>query len=918
MTTTTSALPAAVETTAASQADPEETREWIDAIEGVIHHEGPGRAQELITAVVEAAQRGGAHVSLGLSTPYINTIPASEQPPMPGNDELETRLRHYVRWNAMAMVARANKESSELGGHVASFASSATLYDVGFNHFFRAQSENFGGDLVFLQGHSAPGFYARAFLEGRITEEQLENFRREVDGNGLSSYPHPWLMPDFWQFPTVSMGLGPIMSIYQARFMRYMHDRGIIDAGDRKVWAFLGDGEMDEPESLGAISLAGREKLDNLIWVINCNLQRLDGPVRGNGKIIQELETVFRGAGWNVIKVIWGSSWDALLERDHTGKLVQLMNECVDGDYQTFKSRDGKFVRDQFFGRYPETAELVAHMSDDDIWALARGGHDPRKVYAAYNAAFNHKGQPTVILAKTIKGYGMGESGEAQNIAHQAKKMKIESMKHFRDRFHLPIPDSEVEKLPFIRPAENSPEMQYLRERVEKRGNLPSRRAKSVSLPVPELSAFEAQLKGTGDREISTTMAFVRIFTALVKDKTIGPKTVPIVADESRTFGMEGLFRQLGIYSSVGQLYQPQDAEQLMWYREDKQGQILQEGINEAGAISSWIAAGTAYSSHNVPMIPFYIFYSMFGFQRVGDLAWAAADQRTRGFLLGGTSGRTTLNGEGLQHEDGHSQVFASFIPNCVSYDPTYQYEVAVIVQDGLRRMLTEQEDIYYYITLLNENYKHPDMPHSRGSGQAHSVEQGILKGMYLLREGASTGLASSKKSPRVQLLGSGAILREVEAAADLLQNDFGVTADVWSATSFNELRRDGIDAERWNLLHPDEKPRKSYVEQCLGDRKGPVVASTDYIRTFADQIRPYIPSTSSGQGRRYVTLGTDGFGRSDFRRKLREFFEVNRYYVALAGLKALADDGDIDRKVVSEAIKKYGIDVSKPNPVTV
>jgi pyruvate dehydrogenase E1 component len=695
MTTTTSALPAAVETTAASQADPEETREWIDAIEGVIHHEGPGRAQELITAVVEAAQRGGAHVSLGLSTPYINTIPASEQPPMPGNDELETRLRHYVRWNAMAMVARANKESSELGGHVASFASSATLYDVGFNHFFRAQSENFGGDLVFLQGHSAPGFYARAFLEGRITEEQLENFRREVDGNGLSSYPHPWLMPDFWQFPTVSMGLGPIMSIYQARFMRYMHDRGIIDAGDRKVWAFLGDGEMDEPESLGAISLAGREKLDNLIWVINCNLQRLDGPVRGNGKIIQELETVFRGAGWNVIKVIWGSSWDALLERDHTGKLVQLMNECVDGDYQTFKSRDGKFVRDQFFGRYPETAELVAHMSDDDIWALARGGHDPRKVYAAYNAAFNHKGQPTVILAKTIKGYGMGESGEAQNIAHQAKKMKIESMKHFRDRFHLPIPDSEVEKLPFIRPAENSPEMQYLRERVEKRGNLPSRRAKSVSLPVPELSAFEAQLKGTGDREISTTMAFVRIFTALVKDKTIGPKTVPIVADESRTFGMEGLFRQLGIYSSVGQLYQPQDAEQLMWYREDKQGQILQEGINEAGAISSWIAAGTAYSSHNVPMIPFYIFYSMFGFQRVGDLAWAAADQRTRGFLLGGTSGRTTLNGEGLQHEDGHSQVFASFIPNCVSYDPTYQYEVAVIVQDGLRRMLTEQEDIY-------------------------------------------------------------------------------------------------------------------------------------------------------------------------------------------------------------------------------
>jgi pyruvate dehydrogenase E1 component len=903
MTTTTSALPAAGQTASAPEPDPQETREWVDAIEGVVQHEGPARAQELITAIVEAAQRGGAHVSLGLSTPYINTIPASEQPPMPGNDELETRLRHYVRWNALAMVARANKDSSELGGHVASFASSATLYDVGFNHFFRAQTENFGGDLVYLQGHSSPGFYARAFLEGRITEEQLENFRREVDGKGLSSYPHPWLMPDFWQFPTVSMGLGPIMSIYQARFMRYMHDRGIIDAGDRKVWAFLGDGETDEPESLGAISLAGREKLDNLIWVINANLQRLDGPVRGNGKIIQELETVFKGAGWNVIKVIWGSGWDALLERDRSGKLVQVMNECVDGEYQTFKSRDGKYVRENFFGRYPETAELVAHMSDDDIWALARGGHDPRKVYAAYKAAFEHKGQPTVILAKTIKGYGMGESGEAQNIAHQAKKMKAESMRHFRDRFHLPIPDAEIEKLPFIRPAEDSPEMQYLREITARRGHIPSRRRKSVSLTVPELSAFDAQLKGTGDREISTTMAFVRIFTALVKDKVIGPKMVPIVADESRTFGMEGLFRQLGIYSSVGQLYQPQDAEQLMWYREDKQGQILQEGINEAGAISSWIAAGTSYSSHDVPMVPLYIFYSMFGFQRIGDLAWAAADMRTRGFLLGGTSGRTTLNGEGLQHEDGHSQVFASFIPNCVSYDPTYQYEVAVIVQDGLRRMLANQEDVYYYITLMNENYKHPDMP--------KGAEQGILKGMYLLHPSTGSGQAGKKEAPTVQLIGSGAILREVEAAAELLKNDFNVSADVWSATSFNELRRDGIDTERWNLVHPEEKPRVSYVEQCLSERKGPVVASTDYIRTFADQIRPFI-------NRRYVTLGTDGFGRSDTRRKLREFFEVNRYYVALAALKALADDGEIDRKIVSEALKKYNIDPNKPNPVTV
>ncbi len=908
MTTMSTALTGAGQNGAGAtpQPDPQETREWVEAIEGVLQHEGPARAQELIGAIVAAAQRGGAHVSLGLSTPYVNTIPPSEQPPLAGNDELETRIRHYVRWNAMAMVARANKESSELGGHVASFASSATLYDVGFNHFFRSQTPEFGGDLVFLQGHSAPGFYARAFIEGRITEEQLENFRREVDGKGLSSYPHPWLMPDFWQFPTVSMGLGPIMSIYQARFMRYMHDRGLIQAGDRKVWAFLGDGEMDEPESLGAISLAGREKVDNLIWVINCNLQRLDGPVRGNGKIIQELETVFKGAGWNVIKVIWGSSWDPLLERDHSGKLVQLMNECVDGDYQTFKSRDGKYVRENFFGRYPETRELVAHMSDDDIWALQRGGHDPRKVYAAYKAAFEHKGKPTVILAKTIKGYGMGESGEAQNIAHQAKKMKVESMRKFRDRFHLPIPDSEVDKLQFIRPAEDSSEMKYLREMVERRGHIPTRRRKSTALTVPELATLEPHLKGTGDREISTTMAFVRIFTALVKDKTIGSKVVPIVADESRTFGMEGLFRQLGIYSSVGQLYHPQDAEQLMWYREDKQGQILQEGINEAGAISSWIAAGTSYSNHNVPMIPFYIFYSMFGFQRVGDLAWAAADSRTRGFLLGGTSGRTTLNGEGLQHEDGHSQVFASFIPNCISYDPTYGYEVAVIIQDGLRRMLVDQEDVYYYITLLNENYQHPDMP--------AGAQSGILKGMYLLRSSNA-----SKKSPRVQLMGSGAILREVEAAAQLLESDFNVAADVWSVTSFNELRRDGIDSERWNLLHPQEKPRTSYVAQTLAQHEGPVIASTDYIRTYADQIRPYIPSTDSGQAhRRYVTLGTDGFGRSDLRRKLREFFEVDRHYVTLAALKALADEGQVKASVVSDAIKKYGIDTHKPNPVTV
>ena len=903
MTTSTSQAANATNGAATAQSDPEETREWIDAINGVLDAEGPARAQELIGAIVDAAQRGGAHVSLGLSTPYVNTIPADEQAPYAGDDDVETRIRHFVRWNAMAMVARANKDSSELGGHVASFASSATLYDVGFNHFFRGQIGDQPGDLVYLQGHSAPGFYSRAFIEGRISEEQLENFRREVDGKGISSYPHPWLMPDFWQFPTVSMGLSPIMSIYQARFMQYMHNRQFLDAGDRKVWAFLGDGEMDEPESTGAISLAGREKLDNLIWVINCNLQRLDGPVRGNGKIIQELETLFRGAGWNVIKVIWGSKWDELLERDGSGRLVQLMNECVDGDYQTFKSRDGKFVRDNFFGRYPETSDLVAHMGDDDIWALQRGGHDPRKVYAAYKAAFEHKGQPTVILAKTIKGYGMGVSGEAQNIAHQAKKMKVESMRAFRDRFNLPIPDSEVEMLNFIKPSPQSKEMEYLNQLVEKRGYIPSRRKTSVSLQVPDRKSLEQHITSdTGEREISTTMAFVRIFTSLLKDKTIGPRIVPIVADESRTFGMEGLFRQLGIYSSVGQLYKPQDAEQLMWYREDKQGQILQEGINEAGAISSWIAAGTSYSSHNQQMIPFYIFYSMFGFQRVGDLAWAAADSRTRGFLLGGTSGRTTLNGEGLQHEDGHSQVFASFIPNCVSYDPTYGYELAVIIQDGLRRMLTEQEDVYYYITLMNENYRHPAIP------QGDDVVQGILRGMYLLRSTAPD--KTRKDTPRVQLMGSGAILREVEAAAEMLAKDFGVASDVWSATSFNELRRDGIDAERWNMLHPGEKPRVPFVTQALSGHEGPVVASTDYIRTFADQIRPYVP-------RRFVTLGTDGFGRSDTRSKLRDFFEVDRRYVALAALNALAADGKIDSKAAAQAIERYGLRADKPNPVT-
>src|SRR5579863_2790025 len=885
--------------------DPQETREWLEAMRGVLEVEGHERARQLIAHLVDEAQGAGAHVSLGFTTPYVNTIPADRQPPFPGDRELEARLRHYVRWNALAMVVRANKVSSELGGHVASFASAATLYDVGFNHFFRAPSDTFGGDLVFFQGHSSPGVYARAFLEGRITEEQLENFRQEVDGKGLSSYPHPWLMPGFWQFPTVSMGLGPIMSIYQARFMRYLHDRGLADTTGRKVWAFVGDGEMDEPESLGAISLAGREKLDDLIWVVNCNLQRLDGPVRGNGKIIQELEGVFKGAGWNVIKVIWGSNWDPLLAADSSGRLPQLMNECVDGDYQTFKSRNGKYVRDEFFGRYPETKALVEDWSDDQIWDLRRGGHDSIKVYAAYKAATEHRGQPTVILAKTIKGYGMGEAGEAQNIAHQAKKMELEALRVFRDRFALPITDAQIsaEKVPFLKPAGDAPEMRYLQERLSALGHVPQRRQKSAALAVPELSAFDAQLQSTGDRHISTTMAFVRILNAVARDRVVGPRVVPIVADESRTFGMEGMFRQLGIYSSVGQLYHPQDAEQLMWYREDKLGQILQEGINEAGALSSWIAAGTSYSTHDLPMIPFYIFYSMFGFQRVGDLTWAAGDSRARGFLLGATSGRTTLNGEGLQHEDGSSQVAASFVPNCCSYDPTYAYELAVIVQDGLRRMLVEQEDVYYYITLMNENYAHPAMP--------PDAREGILRGMYLLHDSSTAAGKKEKKTQCVQLFGSGAILREVEAAAELLASDWNVRSDVWSVPSFNQLQRDGVAVRRWNMLHPEEAPRLSYVEQSLRGRLGPGIAATDYIRTFAEQIHPFMD-------RRYVALGTDGYGRSDFRRKLRSFFEVDRHFVTVAALQALAADGAVGSSTVRKAIEKYGIDPDKPNPITV
>ena len=882
--------------------DPLETREWVDSLEAVLEIEGPERAHFLLEQLVDKARRSGAYLPYRAQTAYLNTIPPQLEERSPGDQEMEHRLRSLVRWNAVAMVLRGGKKDLELGGHIASFASAATLYDVGFNHFWNAPTDKHGGDLIYIQGHSSPGVYSRAFLEGRLTAQQLDNFRQEVDGKGISSYPHPWLMPDFWQFPTVSMGLGPIQAIYQARFLRYLEHRGLAKTEGRKVWAFMGDGEMDEPESMGAIGLASREMLDNLVFVVNCNLQRLDGPVRGNGKIIQELEAGFRGAGWNVIKVIWGSYWDPLLARDADGLLLKRMEEAVDGEYQKFKSRDGAYVREHFFGKYPELKARVANLTDEDIWRLNRGGHDPHKVYAAYASAVKHKGQPTVILAKTVKGYGMGAVGEGKNIAHQQKKMPLEALKQFRDRFGIPIPDDKLGDIPYFKPADDSPEMKYLKElRAQRGGSLPQRRRKTTRLEAPKLESFKSLLEATGEgREVSTTMAFVRMLTALVRDKAIGKNVVPIVPDESRTFGMEGLFRQLGIYSQLGQLYEPEDSDQLMFYKEDRNGQILQEGINEAGATCSWMAAATSYANSNVPMIPFYIFYSMFGLQRVGDLVWAAGDMRSRGFLLGGTAGRTTLNGEGLQHEDGHSHVLASVIPNCRSYDPTYAYEVAVIVQDGLRRMVEDQEDVFYYITLMNENYPHPALP--------EGAREGILKGMYRLPPTAEPG---QKQAPRVQLLGSGTILREVIAAAQLLAKDWGVASDVWSCPSFNELRRDGMEAARWNLLHPAEKPRASYVEQCLAATKGPVIASTDYVRTYADQIREYVP-------RRYKVLGTDGFGRSDSRANLRRFFEVERRYVAVAALKALAEDGEVPAAKVAEAIKKYGLDAERPAPWTV
>jgi pyruvate dehydrogenase E1 component len=870
--------------------DPAETAEWLEALEAVLRHDGPGRARELLEALFADARRRNLHPAGDLSTPYVNTIPAEHEAQIPGDPEIEHRLRSLMRWNAIATVLQANKTSSELGGHIASYQSAATLYEVGFNHFWRAPSEDHGGDLVFIQGHSSPGIYARAFLEGRFTEEQMKAFRTEVGGNGLSSYPHPWLMPDFWQFPTVSMGLGPLMAIYQARFMKYLSGRGISDTSDRQVWAFMGDGEMDEPESMGAISLAGREHLDNLNFVINCNLQRLDGPVRGNGKIIQELETNFRGAGWNVIKVIWGRRWDPLLAADKDGLLVRRMEEAVDGEYQTFKSRDGAYVREHFFGKYPELARMVEDWSDAQIFSLNRGGHDPQKVYAAYAAASAHKGQPTVILAKTIKGYGMGESGEGQNITHQQKKMNEKALFAFRDRFGLDLTDDEVRDVSFHKPADDSPEMTYLRERrAELGGSLPQRRTEAPPLPVPELSKFKAQLDGTGEREISTTMAFVRILSTLLRDKELGPHIVPIVPDESRTFGMEGMFRQLGIFSQVGQLYSPEDADQLMSYREDKKGQILQEGINEPGAFSSWIAAATSYANHGVSMVPFYIYYSMFGFQRVGDLAWAAGDSRARGFLLGGTAGRTTLNGEGLQHEDGHSLIQSSLIPNCVSYDPAYAYELAVIVQDGMRRMVGEQEDVFYYLTVMNENYAQPAMP--------EGAEEGIKRGMHLVSSPA-------EGEAELQLFGSGTILNEVLAGAELLRSDFGVESDVWSVTSYTELRRDGMSVERARRLGTAADGERAFIEQQLEGHNGPVVAASDYIRQLPDMVRPFLGDRS------YTVLGTDGFGRSDYRKALRSFFEVDRHHVVVAALRALGRDDD-----AAAAIAKYEIDTEREDP---
>ena len=885
--------------------NPEETKEWLDAIRSVIQEEGVERANYLLSRLAEKATRTGQHLPYAsVNTPYRNTITPLNEERMPGDMFMERQIRGIIRWNALAMVMRANKKNPDLGGHISTFSSAATLYDVGFNYFFNGSTKEHEGDLIYFQGHCAPGIYARSYLEGRISEEQMDNFRQEVDGNGLSSYPHPWLMPDYWQFPTVSMGLGPIQAIYQAHLMKYLDNRDLSKAGNRKVWAFLGDGETDEPESLGAIGKAGREKLDNLIFVINCNLQRLDGPVRGNGKIIQELEGVFRGAGWNVIKVIWGRHWDALLQADTDGILQARMDEVVDGEYQNYWGRGGAYTRDKFFGKSPELLKMVEHLSDDDIMALNRGGHDPYKVYAAYAQATKANGKPTVILAKTVKGYAFGSGAEAQNATHSVKKLEIESLRKFRDRFGIPIKDVNLEDVPYYRPDEGSLELKYMRKQRESLGGpVPKRRIETYPLPLSQIEVFDAQTKSSGKRKLSTTMAFVRILTALCKDDKIGQQVVPIVPDEARTFGMEGMFRQLGIYSSVGQLYDPADSNQVMYYKEDKKGQMLEEGITEAGAFSAWLAAATSYSVNDFPLIPFYIYYSMFGFQRVGDLCWAAGDSQARGFLIGATAGRTTLNGEGLQHQDGHSHLLSSTVPNCVSYDPTYAYELAIIIKSGMKRMYEDMESVFYYITTMNENYLHPEMP--EGS------EEGIIKGMYLLEDGSSKVYKKSKAKSKlkVQLLGSGTILREVRDAAEVLRKDFKVDVDVWSVTSFNELRKDALEVERQNMLNPGAKDKLSYVSQSLSAKQGPVIASTDHMKAFADQIREFVPGS-------YRVLGTDGFGRSDSREKLRHFFEVDCKFIVLAALTELKAEGLITAKTISAFMKSSGIDAKKINPL--
>ena len=876
--------------------DPAETLEWLEAFRSVARFEGQDRAKFILNQLTDMAHHDGMELPTGVNTAYLNSITKDKEISTDIKVDVEAKISAMVRWNAMVMVVKANQLPYELGGHIASFASSATLYEVGFNHFYRGPDAEQGADLIFFQGHISPGIYSRAFLEGRITEDQMLKFRQETGEGGLSSYPHPWLMPDFWQFPTVSMGLGPIMAIYQARFMKYLHHREIKQTDKRTVWAYLGDGETDEPESLGAISMAGREKLDNLIFVVNCNLQRLDGPVRGNGKIIQELEGMFRGAGWNVIKVVWGGRWDELLAKDTDGLLRKRMEEVVDGEYQAYKAKDGAYVRKHFFGKYPELLAMVEHMTDDEIYGLDRGGHDPYKVFQAYHAAKACSDKPTVILAKTVKGYGMGEAGEGQNTTHSQKKLGLKQVERFAQRFHVPVTEDDAKELNFYKPAEDSEEMLYMKARRQKLGGyLPVRSFNLENIKAPKLSVFDALLKSSGDREMSTTMALNRIMTLLVRDKQLGPKIVPIVPDEARTFGMEGLFRQLGIYSASGQLYQPEDSDKVMWYKEDKKGQVLQEGINEAGAISDWIAAATSYATHDVTMIPFYIYYSKFGFQRVGDLAWAAGDMQAKGFLIGGTAGRTTLNGEGLQHQDGDSHLVANTIPNCVSYDPTYAFELAVIVRSGLERMYEKNENIFYYITTMNELYTHPEMP--------ENSEQGIIKGMYALKTVGTGDL-------QVQLMGSGTILREVEAAAQMLADDWGVKSDVWSVTSFNELTREAQAIDRVNRFSTDT-PKVPYITQCLENAKGPIIVATDYMRNYAEQVRKYVPN-------RYEVLGTDGFGRSDSRAALRAFFEVDASYVVLASLKALVDEGEMNASVIAQAVEKYGINVNKPNPMTV